>query len=241
MFKFIKNLFKAKEHPVEKEIDEIDEDTKKDENIARALSVYEKMPKTWIQYVAHDPSELRYYCLGKKSIETSYMYQFADVIIQLSIDNMGEDLSGDTDEFELDFDKIINDEPAELGEHFKELEELIRNDQLDAYFVNHDVALSSTFINGIMPDGSIEDINDQKTLKRLQWILERYLKTSDPIKRPMTKDYIENKIIEKQSFFNVVCHKCGTPHNFKYDVPHKSLNCTLCDQPLVLYLTELMD
>jgi len=122
------------------------------------------------------------------------------------------------------------------------LSSAVENGFLPIHFAYHDVDLSTTLYNGLLPDGTrapdTSELPPEKAIvveRSIKAKLVNYLSKTDNTPEQITAYHINYRMEELSNFFNVTCDKCGTPHSYKMDVPLTNLNCALCDHPLVFY------
>jgi ribosomal protein S27E len=180
----------------------------------------------WIQYIAYDPAELRVYVSGKRAAVSNSILVANGLISQIAGEVSNEE------------DELYDDEYPALSYLYTAAE----NGYLPIHFSFYDVELCSTLFNGLLPDGTKMKDESEMTkeeqldyYKNIKFSLVDYLSKTDSTPEEISKEHIEYRMYEYSHFFNVTCDKCGTPHNFKNDVPLTNLRCTLCDHTLVFY------
>jgi hypothetical protein len=183
--------------------------------------VLDVLPDHFVQYVIDCPDSLRSYVHGLNIGKHITMSVMANIVGQIS---------KEIDMTEIDPDSTLAN-----------VKYSIKNGFLPIYNDHYDSEFCSVLYNGIMPDGQVIDIvNDsQDKVSKYKTDITEYLSVSDPVPTPITPEYLELRMNQYNNFFNVTCDKCGTPHGFKADVPEENFNCTLCDNELVVYTTQL--
>jgi hypothetical protein len=193
-----------------------DNDMESPESAVRTF-LADLLPEEFVQYVIGTPTELMAYLEGKRLALSSGVEGYGGILLQIAN--------------ELGIEQI-NESPT-LAKTIT----AIQKKHFHIFSDFYDVTFASTFWNGVLPNGekvnipfkSNEDYFDTKTM------IANYLQESNGAPSPITKSHLELKQYESTNILNVTCDKCGTPHNFKQDVPRENLDCTLCGKPLIIY------
>jgi hypothetical protein len=184
-------------------------------------NVLDSLPDHYVQYVVDNPDTLRSYIHGVNIGKHVTMTVLSNIVSQIAVESEDH-------------------EPSQEST-LENVKYSIKNGFLPIYNDHYDSEYCSVLYNGIMPDGSIIDM-DKSTpdeLAKFKHAITKYLSIQDPVPTPITPEYLELRMSQYNNFFNITCDKCGTPHNFMNDVPKESFNCTLCDNELVIYTNQL--
>jgi hypothetical protein len=175
------------------------------------------LPDEFVQYVIGTPTELMAYLEGKRLALSSCVEGYGGLFVQIAR--------------ELGEDKI-----KEVPTLLKTLN-AIQQKHFHIFSDFYDVTFASTMWTGVLPNGetiplpfkNAEEYFDAKEM------IANYLTETNNVPSPMTKSHLELKQYESTNILNITCDKCGTPHNFKDDVPKENFHCTLCAKPLIIY------
>ena len=175
----------------------------------------------WIQYVAESPLELTQY-LDQRKLNSIRAQATASSLFVGVLK-------------ELEDAEVISEENIENFPKLNVINSSLVSGYFSVLFMNYDIDKCSTMYNGIMPDGSFIEADDEEAINEFRGKLIDHLLKTDASPEQADASHLQYRLEEDNNLLNITCDKCGTPHNFKDTVPATNFRCTLCDNDLVFY------